>query len=190
MEGEEKEEEREPRRHAPKITPADRQVRWTGTGTGTGTAGSGPVRGSIASDAALRARVLGPLWTHLRVARRRGGHRDGGNDMAPAQKRVILEEISVAEPPSPSTGVHSSDAGDEGGSSGGVVEWVEMRDGKGGEKTEEDVVALKYFFPEEDDGGAVVMGLPDGSWMRIGKIKVEGTTSKPARRVLEGIGMK
>lgn len=146
-------------RHAPKITSADRQVRWADA--------------AGAEDVALRARVLGPLWAHLVMPRRRS--RAGGGDGEVVEKRVILEDLSV---------VYEMGGDGQVGNEGGVVTWVlhESTKGKDAEGQRKEIKA-EYRV----DGHGVVVRMHDGSWLRIGKIKVEGSTSKPARQVLESI---
>lgn len=84
-------------------------------------------------------------------------------------KRVILEDICVSE------------SGDGTLEDGGEIEWVIKPKDKDGEA---EAVRLKFCDIEGNEG--VVVCMPDGSRLRIGRIKVEGSTSKPARSVLEG----
>lgn len=183
-------------RHAPKITPADRQLLWTS---------------ASARHTALRERVLGPLWTHLRLR----GSSSSSSPSPPTppspgkcnskekdkEKRVILEELeAVPDPESPGTiSRHRGEGEMEEGSYHRVL-WVQKagggngngkrRSGKGEsimeeEEKEEEFMGLYYAEPVE--GGRVVVQMRDGSWLRVGRIKVEGSTSKPARSVLESM---
>ncbi|KAL2129810.1 hypothetical protein VTI74DRAFT_7280 [Chaetomium olivicolor] len=134
-------------RHAPKITPHDRQVLWTEFS---------------ASDAARRARVLGPLWTHVR------------EDREEREKRVILEEVSVSDSV-------------RGQGKGGEITWVQKPKEKAGKAA---TVKLRFCVDVDAGKDGVVVCMSDGSWLRVGKIKVEGSTSKPARSVLESLKAK
>ncbi|KAH6840714.1 methionyl-tRNA formyltransferase-like protein [Chaetomium sp. MPI-CAGE-AT-0009] len=171
--------------HAPKITPQDRQILWTVHG---------------ADEVVRRAQVLGSLWTHL-------GRSDGGSGGG-GEKRAILEGVSVVGGPPPGTSVSGS-ASVSGGSGGsgagsgsinwdgdGVVVWVQKTPlprtkeaRKAGEalKWETESITSKYWVDGDREAVIVRMG---GSWLRIGMIKVEGSTFKPARVVLEGWSSK
>jgi methionyl-tRNA formyltransferase len=59
---------------------------------------------------------------------------------------------------------------------GEVVEWERER------------VTTRYWV--DWDGEGILIKMVVGSWLRIGKIKVEGSTFKPARAVVEGWGSK
>jgi methionyl-tRNA formyltransferase len=142
-------------RHAPKITSVDRQVDWTAP--------------DGARQAVLQERVLGPVWTHVRLP--------SGGDSSKEKRgtmRVILEGLEEAAP-APSAeapqwrgGLNRSqgEAGDEGGRE----------------------VFVGKFYAEPGDGGAVVIQMEDGSRLRVWRIKVAGSFWKPARSALENMG--
>ncbi|KAK4237428.1 Methionyl-tRNA formyltransferase [Achaetomium macrosporum] len=150
-------------RHAPKITTADRQVRWAE---------------SEAGKAALQARVLGPLWSYVKTE-------EG------VERRVILEDVEEVL-----DGVPLGSGGEkEGEERWRDVTFLQKPDGA--RKAEEDhgrgrteVVTLKYGVDGSADGEAILVRMVDGSWLRVGRIKVEGSTSKPARSVLENMRSK
>jgi methionyl-tRNA formyltransferase len=128
--------------------------------------------------------------------------RGGGG---PEEKRVILEEMAVAEQPSRHVDEELSGEVCRDGDGRSVV-WIEQTDGELREENEKEegqgegvgvedgdktATRLRYFTQDTDkDAGAVVVKMPDRSWLRIGRIKVEGMTSKPARRVLESVGVR
>ena len=60
--------------------------------------------------------------------------------------------------------------------------------GEGGVEWETERVTMRYWV--DWNGEAVLVRMGGGSWLRIGMIKVEGSTFKPARAVLEGWGSK
>lgn len=188
-------------RHAPKITPADRQLLWTS---------------ASARHTALRERVLGPLWTHLRLRGSSSSSSSSSSSPSPPtpppppgkcnskekdkEKRVILEELEavpVAESPE-TTSRHPGEGQMKEGSYHHVL-WVQKAGGDNGngkrrsrkgesimeEEKEEEFMGLYYAEPGE--GGRVVVQMRDGSWLRVGRIKVEGSTSKPAKGVLESM---
>ncbi|KAL2178091.1 uncharacterized protein P884DRAFT_284665 [Thermothelomyces heterothallicus CBS 202.75] len=193
-----------PPTHAPKITPQDRQVLWTS---------------QAAREVAVRHRVLGSLWTHVRIGsrgkgagRRKGKGRDdgageeeggggaGGKGSA-SEKRAILEDLSVVPGPPGRAAARAGAAVDvdaapaparENSDGDGTVVWVEktplsrtkeeQRKNGGTVGTESKCVTLPYWV--DADGEGVVVRMSNGSWLRIGRIKVEGSTSKPARLVL------
>ncbi|KAL2019710.1 hypothetical protein VTK56DRAFT_9247 [Thermocarpiscus australiensis] len=166
-----------PLRHAPKITPHDRQVLWTRAG---------------AREVALRARVLGRLWTHMAIAADPGkkpASAGGGPEKTGrthTHKRVILEDVSEAAAAATAgfTGVQVQ--GEEEGRQERSVQWVQkagLKDNEGGLASREELVTVECRV--DGDGEAVLMRMADGSWLRIGRIRVEGLTSKPARAVLE-----
>ncbi|KAH6641712.1 hypothetical protein F5144DRAFT_619131 [Chaetomium tenue] len=181
--------------HAPKITSQDKQLLWTAHGAG---------------EVVRRAAVLGSLWTHLGRSSTGGG---GGGE-----KRAILADLSVVEGPPPdwrvppggfkskSTSASSSGKGKGKGGVGskrgvnwdgdGVVVWVqktalpltrEARKAGEGLTWEAESVTSKYWVDRDRESVVVRMG---GSWLRIGMIKVEGSTFKPARVVLDGWGAR
>ncbi|KAK4104559.1 Formyltransferase [Parathielavia hyrcaniae] len=117
--------------HAPKITAADREVRWDEV------VGAGEV--------VRRARVLGPLWT------REGRMGLGGE----SGKRVILDELSEVV-----VGVEEVGAG------------CKKRQTRAG---------MGYWA---DGEGGVLVPMRDVTWLRIGRIKLEGSVFKPAETVL------
>lgn len=119
--------------------------------------------------------------------------------------------MAVAEQPSPChvdeelSSEVCRDGDGEGDGDGRSVVWIEKTGRELKEEDEEegegDVVGmedgdktatrLRYFTQDTvKDAGAVVVQMPDRSWLRIGRIKVEGMTSKPARRVLESVGVR
>ncbi|KAK4251695.1 formyl transferase [Corynascus novoguineensis] len=205
--------------HAPKITPQDRQILWAS---------------QTAREVAVRHRVLGPLWTHVRQA---GGNHEGikssnsssssrrrsGKEVeeeekpSSSEKRAILEDVSVAGPPVQTAAASADVSGSVGASvggdagcaareaeAGGAAAWEES-DGDGtvtwiqktplpqtteGKKSgvaprmDSKSVTLRYWM--DMDGKGVIVRMAQGSWLRVGKIKVEGSTFKPARHVLGG----
>ncbi|KAL2157679.1 hypothetical protein VTH06DRAFT_5162 [Thermothelomyces fergusii] len=182
-----------PPAHAPKITPRDRQVLWTS---------------QAAREVALRHRVLGPLWTHVRIGDGKGKGKAGedederGGKGSAGEKRAILEDLSAVPGPPGRTAARAGagaeadadvdvDAVPDGGD--GTVVWVEKaprprtaeegqaKDGGTVMGTESKRVALPYWVDADGEGGVVVR-MADGSWLRIGRIKIEGSTSKPAGR--------
>ncbi|KAL2171936.1 hypothetical protein VTG60DRAFT_995 [Thermothelomyces hinnuleus] len=197
-----------PPMHAPKITPQDRQVLWTS---------------QAAREVAVRHRVLGSLWTHVRIGsrgkgagRKKGKGRDdgageeeeggggeggGGGKGSASEKRVILEDLSVVPGPPGRAAARAGAAVDvdaapasarENSDGDGTVVWVEktllsrtkeeQRKNGGTVGTESKCVTLPYWV--DADGEGVLVRMANGSWLRIGRIKVEGSTSKPARLVL------
>ncbi|KAK3307962.1 methionyl-tRNA formyltransferase-like protein [Chaetomium strumarium] len=144
-------------RHAPKITTADRQIRWTASGAGR---------------VALQARVLGPLWSHLAIEEGVG-------------KRVILEDVEEAV-------VGRSGEGEGRGGGARHVTWLQKSDGAGKAGVDPalgkaEVVTLRYVVGGSGTGKSILVQMVDGSWLRVGRIKVEGSISKPARGVLESM---
>ncbi|KXX81946.1 Methionyl-tRNA formyltransferase, mitochondrial [Madurella mycetomatis] len=121
-----------------------------------------------ARDVALRERVLGPLWTHILVPDRRSGSGSGGEKMV--EKRAILEELSEAGDVQPI----------EGGTRQRNVIWMQVPGRKEVASGKEEIRAEYYV-----SGDGVVVRMPDESWLKIGRIKLEGSASKPARQVLE-----
>jgi methionyl-tRNA formyltransferase len=95
-------------------------------------------------------------------------------------KRVILEDLSVVE-----TQGAAGEMLTNGRLPRGTVTWVQKSGKEDGQRGDQEITA-EYQL----DGTGVVVHLSDGSLLRIGKIKVEGSTSKPARHVLESIGSK
>ncbi|KAL2269126.1 hypothetical protein VTJ83DRAFT_3972 [Remersonia thermophila] len=159
--------------HAPKITPADKQLPLV----------------RLARAAAVRSRVLGPLWARARVRKeargkkKKGGQgREGAPDGEGARpssavvetKRVIFEDLEPAAPrPEPAKE--------------GRVRWVvQKRPGSEGGEAACDEEYLGRYLPGPDKTSALVQ-LHDGSWLRVGRIKVEGSTSQPALSVLESL---
>jgi methionyl-tRNA formyltransferase len=116
-----------------------------------------------AGKVALQARVLGPLWSHLETE-------DG------VEKRVILEDVEEV-----AVAGRSGEGEGEGGAR--YVTWLQKSDGSGSAE----VATLRYVVDGSGNGEAVLMRMVDGSWLRVGRIKVEGCTSKPARSVLESM---
>lgn len=178
-------------RYAPKIQPSDRQVPWAGNTQATLSTHDGSH--SIARDIALRARVLGPLRTHLRIG---GGGRlveevvDGHVKEIPGFfKRAILEDVSVADPPP----VRVKSEADERAIwrrrdlDGDAGRWVEAWRTDVMPKSAGAVQLI--WYPERGGGGGVLMRMGDWTWIRVGRIKMEGSTSKPARQALERIAM-
>ena len=86
----------------------------------------------------------------------------------------------------------------------GTVRWVQKRAAlplpfpfplvgearKAGEAVEWETESVTTRYWVDSDGEAVLVKMVVGSWLRIGKIKVEGSTFKPARAVLEGWGTR
>ena len=185
-------------RHAPKITPADRQIRWT---TAT------------ASSVARQARALGPLWTTVPVRR---------EAWQPREARAILDELSVvAEPAVAAVGgaapvwegrrallVRGGEKLQKGGEEGNQEQQQQQQQQQQKGEGEEEEVEKPHQAPprgtvtfiEKDgpDPGGVkttlkcsTLGLgshldvemPDGSVLRVGRIKMEGSTFKPAGKI-------
>ncbi|KAK4158509.1 Methionyl-tRNA formyltransferase [Chaetomidium leptoderma] len=162
-------------RHAPKIRPEDRQILWTASSSSSSSCSSS----GAAARVALQARVLGPLWTHLRLRRGEGGKK----------KRVILEDLSVVEEEEEFQPSSWGGAAANTGQRPPLSKEVGEKDGNtSGWETGEDVV-LRYRV-DEADSEAVLVQMADGSRLRVGRIKVEGSTFKPARRVLESLGSR
>ncbi|KAK4121354.1 hypothetical protein N657DRAFT_673667 [Parathielavia appendiculata] len=134
---------------APKITAADREVRWDDV------AGAGEV--------VRRARVLGSLWTYIRAS-------------APGalKKRAILDELSEvsAEEIGGEPTIRPGETPDVGG-----VQYV--MHGEVGE-----IAGRLWWHWAGAEGGKVLVRMRDGTWLSIGKIKLEGSVFKPAWSVL------
>ncbi|KAK4033974.1 Methionyl-tRNA formyltransferase [Parachaetomium inaequale] len=167
--------------HAPKITTQDRQVLWTA---------------QTARQVVVRQRVLGPLWTHLRLP-----GKDGVKEAEGSEKRAILDEISVVGGPPgrehASAGTSDRTTGTGTSSADGDVVWVqktpvpqtkEEKKARAALRWETESVTSPYWV--NVDGEAVIVPMGEESWLRIGRIKVEGSTFKPARTVLGGKGSK
>jgi hypothetical protein len=159
-------------RHAPKVEKKDGEVRLVGTPSGR----------TAARDAVLRERVLGAVWTHVRVPGKKVG--DEG-----VVKRVILGELSEMEgwnAPSELT-------------KGAVTFLQQYPPPSAGSSPEAQkqqftpVPLTTYFLlpsdaaPKGPGAGAVAVHMPDGSWLCIGRIKVEGSTAKPAAKVMRSL---
>lgn len=185
-------------RHAPKITPADKQLNWTAP--------------NGAHQAALRSRVLGPLWTHLRLPLSDDAPKqseDGASkETQRLEKRVLLEGLEAVEGAPPEEVLQlqrragplakeavardselSSIAGNwviKGGSGHRTSPMGQRRGEVGDGEGREEFAGVFYAEPGEE--GAVVVQMGDGSWLRVGRVKVEGSTWKPARSALEKMG--
>ena len=164
---------REGLRHAPKVEKKDGEVRLIGTLPGR----------TAARDAVLRERVLGAVWTHFRVR----GKKESDDEVV---KRVILEELSEMMEQMPTGSLKT-----------GTVTFLQQcppssSAGSSPEAQRQQFmpVPLTAYFPlpsdaapKDPDAGAVAVHMPDGSWLRIGRIKVEGSTAKPAARVVKSL---
>ncbi|KAL1840965.1 hypothetical protein VTJ49DRAFT_7571 [Mycothermus thermophilus] len=145
---------------------------------------------TLAMAAERRFKVLGPLWSHVRVPRRPGGSKAGkkgagkkveeaasddeGSSAVLETKRVILEDLRkeyVCYPP---------DVPYE-----GWVRWIIKRESESeeGGVVEDEFVGRYIPCPDKE----ALVELADYSWLRVGRIKVEGSTSKPALSVLESL---
>jgi methionyl-tRNA formyltransferase len=186
--------ERPPPVHAPKITPQDRQVLWTA---------------QTARQVVVREQVLGSLWTHLRLplplpGKRKDGGREEAEGATGSEKRAILDDLSVVWGPwwgreytelvasaGTAAGFPSAPPAD------GDVVWVqktpvpqteEEKKTRAALRWETESVTLPYWV--DMNGEAVIVPMGEESWLRIGRIKVEGSTFKPAGTVLGGKGSK
>lgn len=158
--------------------------------------------------------MLGSLWTHLgRSSTTDGG---GGEKRAILADLSVVEgpppdwRVSPggvkSESKSTSTSGDGNGKGEGKGGVGskrgvnwdgdGVVVWVQKRAlpltreaRKAGEGLvwEAESVTSKYWVDRDREAVIVRMG---GSWLRIGMIKLEGSTFKPARVVLDGWGAR
>ncbi|KAK4147992.1 formyl transferase [Dichotomopilus funicola] len=184
-----------PLQHAPKITPQDRQILWTADNL-------------TSEDIIRRARVLGPLWTHL-IVNEKGEER---------VKRVILEDLTAVTgtprppklKPNPNPGswkngtwvpavdtrkgVGEMTSVGKGSAEDGELTWVQktpILQTNGGGKGEANLewetenVRMGYWVGKKRGDEGVTVRVSRQSWLRIGKIKVEGSTAKPAKVVLE-----
>ncbi|KAG7289708.1 hypothetical protein NEMBOFW57_006084 [Staphylotrichum longicolle] len=182
-------------RHAPKITPADRQIRWR-------TAGG-------AQSVARQARVLGPLWTHLTTTTTHtttahshsNNHanvntnthsntnhvEDEPNSTKMTMTRAILADLSAVPATTNHAGEDEVASKPAEGFLDGRVAWVEMQmDGKK-KNAQERMPVVQTRFKVDDKDESVVVSMADGSLLRVGKIKVEGSDFKPAAKVLESV---
>jgi methionyl-tRNA formyltransferase len=146
---------------APKITTADREIRWDV---------------SSAGDVARQARVLGPLWTRLLSAPSSSSASSASGGVSNS-KRVIVDEVSAVE----AEEVGERTVSLPGGGKGAEVRWV-IKGKEGDERPVLDEVPAEIRADKEGEG--VLVKMRDGTWLRIGKIKLEGWKLKPAWRVM------
>lgn len=79
----------------------------------------------------------------------------------------------------------------------GTVTWIQKtplpqttEERKSGVAPRMDSKSVKLRYWMDMDGKGVIVRMAQGSWLRVGKIKVEGSTFKPAGLVLGGIRFK
>ncbi|KAL2118540.1 hypothetical protein VTJ04DRAFT_8200 [Mycothermus thermophilus] len=183
--------------HAPKISSFDKQLpllpRTLLNENGAPTTAEGL---SLARAAQVRYRVLGPLWSHFR---KDGKPNWRTGKVTTTTKRLILEELEALDPsayPSNMDALMQEK----------YVRWVlkfagpakpkeEKKEEEHQDKDDQTDQAdqaverewMGRYIPAPGSKEVVLLELKDGSWLRVGKITIEGMTSKPARKVLDSI---
>lgn len=174
-------------RHAPKVTPRDRCVDWAAPGWG-------------AAEFALRARVVGPLWS--RALRRTGGERrvlfEGVEDVG-AGPEAVAEFVRRAERRRARQldGSSGGEARGGGAAAEAQVAEADSEDGDGGEDVrtvtwlqdlpggEGESSTRQFRIPYFVDGDAILVPAVGGGCVRIAAIKVEGERTKPAATAIQ-----